>query len=121
MTVIKAASAAGDSMNPMLKAQMLATSLNVYFSDAALGGAKIGSVIVDLTKICKNIGGGCSIFENVSSVFGGAASMSVGEMLSRAASSSNAGGSVWYGQVKATQELAKDAFDAINNEKVFAP
>jgi len=36
-------------------------------------------------------------------------------MLTYAASKSNAGGSVWYGQVKATQELAKDAFDAINN------
>jgi hypothetical protein len=31
------------------------------------------------------------------------------------------GGSSWYDNVKATQELAKDAFDAINNEKVFAP
>jgi hypothetical protein len=40
-------------------------------------------------------------------------------MLSYAASQSNAGGSAWYGNVKATQELAKDAFDAINNDKAY--
>ena len=33
---------------------------------------------------------------------------------------SNAGGSAWYAQVKATQELAKDTFDAINNQVAFA-
>lgn len=42
-------------------------------------------------------------------------------MLAIASSQSNAGGSLWYGSVQSTQELAKDAFDAINNEKVFAP
>ena len=26
----------------------------------------------------------------------------------------------WYGQVKATQVLAKDVFDAINNQVIFA-
>ena len=38
------------------------------------------------------------------------------QMLAYAASQSNAGGSTWYGNVKATQVLAKDAFDAINNQ-----
>ncbi len=42
-------------------------------------------------------------------------------MLTYAASQSNAGGSSWYANVKTTQELAKDAFDAINNQKVFNP
>jgi len=28
-------------------------------------------------------------------------------------------GAAWYGQVKATQVLAKDAFDAINNKAAF--
>src|SRR5207245_279788 len=36
--VIKAANASGSSMNAMLKAQMLSTALDVYFSDPALGG-----------------------------------------------------------------------------------
>jgi hypothetical protein len=122
---IKAANASGASMNAMLKAQMLATALDVYFSDPALGGNKIGApapiggVAIDLTKICKNIGT-CSIYENVSSAFGGATSMTVSQMLTYAASQSNIGGSVWYGQVKATQEPAKDAFDAINNQVAFA-
>jgi hypothetical protein len=60
-------------------------------------------------------------YENVSSAFGGATSLSVSVMLSYAAGQSNPGGSVWYAQVKATQGLAKDAFDAINNQAAFTP
>ena len=58
-------------MNPMLKAQMLATALDVYFGDPALGGNKIkapnpiGGVKIDLTKVCKNIPT-CSTLENTS-------------------------------------------------------
>jgi hypothetical protein len=115
--VIKAANASGASMNAMLKAQMLATALDVYFSTSGLGG-----VSIDLTMINKPIGSGT--FENVSSSFNNQTSMTVSAMLSWAASQSNAGGSVWYGQVKNgpnSQELAKDAFDAINNQVAFAP
>jgi len=131
--IIKVANASGSSMNAMLKAQMLATALDVYFSTTALGGNKIGAptpiggVTIDLTKICHMIDGSggtatCSgTFENVSSAFGGANSMTVSQMLAYAASQSNTGGSVWYAQVKATQQLAKDAFDAINNQVAFSP
>jgi hypothetical protein len=42
--------------------------------------------------------------------------MTVLQLLAYASSQSNVGGSNWYGQVKATQVLAKDVFDAINNE-----
>jgi hypothetical protein len=132
--VIKAASASGAAMNAMLKAQMLATALDVYFSDPVLGGNRIGapagpigSFNIDLTKICRMIDGSggtatCSgAFENVSSAFGGATSLPVSGMLSFAASQANLGGTTWYGQVKATQQLAKDAFDAINNQVAFAP
>jgi hypothetical protein len=124
--VIKAASSAGTSMNPMLKAQMLATALDVYFSSASLGGNKIGApqplgdVTISLTNICKDIGT-CNTLEDVSGAFGGATTMTVTAMLSYAAGQSNVGGSAWYGQVKATQEKAKDAFDAINNQVAFAP
>lgn len=124
--VIKAANASGATMNAMLKGQMLATALDVYFSEPALGGNKInapapiGGVAIDLTKVCKNIGT-CSVYETVSSAFGGASSLTVSQMLAYAASQSNSGGSAWYGQVKTTQELAKDAFDAINNQVAFAP
>jgi hypothetical protein len=130
--VIKAANASGTAMNPMLKAQMLSTALDVYFSSPALGGNKIGapgpvgSVVIDLTQICKMIDGSggtatCSgTYENVSSAFGGATSETVAQMLTDAAQQSNSGGSVWYGQVKATQGLAKDAFDAINNQVAFS-
>jgi len=111
--VIKSAS--GSAMNSMLKAQMLATALDVYFSDPARGGNKInaaspiGGVRIDLTQV-PPIG-------NTSSAFGGATDVNVSQTLAYAASQSNAGGSVWYGNVKATQELAKDVFDAINNER----
>jgi hypothetical protein len=124
--IIKAASAGGATMNAMLKAQMLATALDVYFSDPALGGNKIkapapiGSFVVDLTKVCKNIPT-CSVFEDTSGAFGGSKSLSVQALLEYASSKSNSGGSDWYGQVKATQELAKDTFDAINNEVAFGP
>jgi len=131
-SIIKAANASGAAMNAMLKAQMLATALDVYFSSSALGGNKInapapiGGVAIDLTKICKIIDGSggtgtcSSTYQNVSSAFNGATSLTVSQMLAYAASQSNAGGSTWYGNVKATQELAKNAFDAINNQLAFA-
>ncbi len=115
-------------MNAMLKAQMLATSLDVYFSDPALGGNQIhaatpiGALKIDLTKVCKMIdsSGGTATcngtYRDASSAFGGATNLTVSQILSYAASQSNIGGSTWYGQVKATQELAKDIFDAINNQ-----
>jgi len=46
--------------------------------------------------------------------------LSVSAILSYAAGQSNSGGSTWYGNVKSTQELAKDVFDGINNQVVFA-
>ncbi|TME58846.1 MAG: hypothetical protein E6I58_00990 [Chloroflexi bacterium] len=117
--VFNAANAGGTTMNPMLKAQMLATALNVYFSNPSLGGNKIGApapiggVTIDLTNISGS--------ENVSAAFGGATSMTVLQMITYAAGQSTAGGSTWYANVKATQGLAKDAFDAINNQLVFGP
>ena len=104
-------------MNPMLKAQMLATTLNVYFSTPGLGGNKInaptplGAVKVDLTKINGT---------NTGSAFGGSTCLSVNDLLTYAAGQSSSGGATWYGQVKATQELAKNTFDAINNAAAFA-
>ena len=129
--IIKAASSAGPAMNAMLQAQMLATALDVYFSDPALGGNRlnaaspIGAVSVDLTKVCKaasTVGSTCTTgFANVTSAFGGATSLTVMQMLSAAAGQSNIGGTVWYSNVKAAQEKAKDAFEAINNERTLSP
>jgi hypothetical protein len=131
--VIKAANASGASMNAMLKAQMLATALDVYFSDPALGTNKIGApaaiggVSIDVTKICKMIDSSSGVascsgtYLNASTAFGGATSLTVSQILTYAASQSNVGGSLWYANVKATQELAKNTFDAINNQVAFAP
>jgi hypothetical protein len=92
--IIKAATCGGATCNATLRAQMLATALDVYFSDLALGGnrigapagAPIGGVVIDLTKICAMIDGSggstCSgAYENVSSAFGGATTMTVMNML----------------------------------------
>jgi len=121
--VVKAANASGASMNAMLKAQMLATALDVYFSDPALGGNKInapapiGGVKIDLTKVCTDLA--CTAYEDSRSVFDGSPK-TVSQMLSYAAGRFIAGGSTWYGNIKSTQELSKDAFDAVNNQKAFA-
>ncbi len=42
-------------------------------------------------------------------------------MLSYSASQSNVGGSAWYINAKTIQVLAKDAFDAINNQVAVSP
>jgi hypothetical protein len=130
--IIKSANASGSSMNAMLKAQMLSTALDVYFSDSSLGGNKIhapapiGNVVIDLTKICKMIdkggSGTCSgSYQNAGAAFGGATQMTVSQLLAFAASQSNVGGSLWYANNKSIQELAKNTFDAINNEVAFSP
>jgi hypothetical protein len=133
--VIKAATAKGAAMNAMLKAQMLATALDVYFSDPALGlnkinaPAPIGGVYIDLALICKMIDAStgtatcAGIYRDTSAAFtvgGTPKCQTVGQLLAYAASKSNSGGGTWYAQVKATQELAKDTFDAINNQVAFS-
>lgn len=117
--VIKAANASGAAMNAMLKGQMLATALDVYYgSGVGPDGAKAKPYNGNVTGL-----GGVKIdISSWSGAFGGATSMTVSNMLTYAAGKSNVGGSAWYGQIKATQGLAKDAFDAINNGKaVVAP
>ena len=104
----------GSTMNAMLKAQMLATALDVYFSGSSLGGNRIGApvaiggVVIDLI-----------LPENAGSAFGGATSMTVSGLLAYASSQSSSGGGTWYGNNKAIQGLAKDLFDNINNQTAF--
>ncbi len=114
--VIKAASAAGSAMNAMLKAQMLATAFDVYYTGPGsttatqkfLPHSNLGGITIDLLHP-----------EVVSGAFGGATSMTVSQLLAYAAGQSNAGGSNWYGNVKSVQGLAKDIFDIINNQGAF--
>jgi hypothetical protein len=132
-STINAALVSAASMNARLKGQMLATSLDIYFSDSTLGGNRIaakspvGAQAIDTTKICqmndKSDGTAtCSgVFEDVRSAFGGATSPTVLTMLGYAAGQSDVGGLTWYGNIIATQTLAKDAFDAINGVVAFAP
>ena len=115
------------NMNAMLRAQMLATALSVYFSDPNLGNkigapVPIGGILIDLLEhICKmwDTSGGtstCTGVEDGRPAFDNKASKTVMEMLVWAASQATANtGSTWYGQNKTLQGLAKDAFDSINN------
>ena len=96
VTVFKAATCSGPASSPcneMLKAQMLATAFDVYFSDLTLGGNKIGApapvggVNIDLQNICQMIDGTggtatCgNTYENVSSAFDNHTSRTVLQML----------------------------------------
>jgi len=115
-----------------LKMQALATALNVYFSDPSLGGntisapAPIGNYSVDLTHVCvmKDSGTGsgtcAGTVTSSSNAFGGATQLTVSQMLATSSSFSNAGGTAWYSN-STTQALAKNAFDAVNNQKAMAP
>jgi hypothetical protein len=102
----------GATCNTLLKAQMLATALDVYFSDPVLGAnainapAPIGPLSMNVTAY--------------TIAFGNQTCLSVNAMLAFAASQSNSGGSTWYAQVKTKQERAKSAFDAINNQVALA-
>ena len=80
------------------QAQMLAAALNYYFTEVdprrSAPSGSLGDMVFDIRPW--------------SGAFGGATSMTLLQMLQYASGQSNAGGSVWYGQVKATQTLAKD-------------
>jgi hypothetical protein len=122
----------GSSVLAQLKMQALATALNVYFSDPSLGGntisapAPIGNYSVDLTHVCvmkdSATGSGACTGTVTSSInaFAGATHLTVSQMVTTSSSFSNAGGAVWYSN-SATQALAKNAFDAVNNQKAIAP
>jgi hypothetical protein len=149
--IIKVATCSGPTSSPcnkMLRAQDLATTLDVYFSDPALGGNRIGafsglgssqpvigSLNIDLTQVCAMIdaSGGtatCSgTYQDASNVFGVASPgcMTVSSMLGYANAdgtaysngnpvASSPAGATWYTNKKPKQVLAKNAFDAINNE-----
>lgn len=141
-TVIKAASCSGPTSAPcnkMLKAQDLATTLDVYFSDPALGGNKIyapapiGGVKIDLTQVCNMLdgtsGSTCTgVYQDARSAFGNntclyvynlSASSPATDILRYAASQSAVGGTPWYGTSKTLQVLAKNVFDSINNQQAF--
>jgi hypothetical protein len=134
--VVKAAvcTSSSKTCNSMLKAQMLATALDVYFSDSTLGGNRIGapsaigSKHIDLTKICTMIDSTngtatCSgTYVNVSAQFNNTSCMTVMAMLQWQNTSDPAvdAGLVWYGQNKTYQVNAKNAFDSINNQVDFA-
>lgn len=111
-TVFNAANASGTGA-PMLKAQMLATALDVYFSDPSLGGNKIGA---------QNPIGGLKVnISSWSAAFGGATSMTVTQMLQYAGSQATAGGASFYGGNKTTTTTAITAFNAVNNQQVSGP
>ena len=125
---------------------MLATALDVYFSDPSLGGDKIaaynggnttslGPVAIDLSHICNmtdgSTGSTCTgVYEDarpefgiVSSCLGTTVSQMLGYANANFPSSPNGdpvatatSGATWYKQIKSRQVIGKDGFDNINNQ-----
>jgi len=120
--VIRATNGRDSTLTGALKAQMLATALNMFF-----GGTALGELDVDLRAICNQ--SACvsptdplpNGFTDAKPAFGGADHMKVRDLLAYAASQylPGAEGASWYGNVKAIQALARDTFAAINGEKAF--
>src|SRR5262249_31499654 len=100
-------------------------------SDPTLGGNLIGAatplemVKIDLTQVAQMIDSAtgslcsCNRYDVSALSFGGNRSLTVAAILTYAASQSNPGGSIWYGQNKTVQQGAKDTFDEINNQVAF--
>lgn len=107
--VINAATASGDG-TAMLKGQLLATALDVFYSQSSLGNPKkaphadIGSITID-TSAWK-------------AAFGGRTSMTVLDMITYASAQYTASGG-WYGGNKTLVTTAIAAFGAINNSQVL--
>jgi hypothetical protein len=138
-------SSSAGTCNAMLKAQMVATALDVYFSTPSLGGNRIGAysglgssqpalgdVAIDLSNICSmadtSSGSNCTgTYEDARPEFGISTpylGTTVSQILSYAnflsavngSPVSNPGGANWYNQVKNPKQVyAKDTFDNINN------
>ena len=108
------------AMPSMLRAQMLATALDVFFSRTGLG-----ELDVDLARVC-NQPASCASpsdpapngFVAAMAAFGDAAHLKVKDLLAYAAS--RLVNATWYDDMKTLQELAKDTFAAINGERAFA-
>jgi hypothetical protein len=127
---VTAANLAGSTTAARLKGNALATALDVYFSDPALGGNQlatkkpVGSYPVDTTVVCHmtdptGAAGACTGIYNDASAAFGAASLTVLQLLDATSTQVDAGGANWYGNDANLQVLAKDTFSAINNQKAF--
>ncbi|MGH9278109.1 MAG: hypothetical protein ACRD12_08385 [Acidimicrobiales bacterium] len=140
--------ASATNMNTMLRAQMLATALDVYFSNptqgwttTAVGKAKppsnfftagsVGGFSMDTTAVCSmvdNLSTGTAVCQNntpsTNGVTAGAvpsSPMTVQAILtSLSTSPSPYSGGAWYAGNRTKQEIAKNVFDQINNRLAFA-
>jgi hypothetical protein len=143
------AGASASNMNSMLKAQMLGTSLDVWFSgpgwtSTAKSGIKppsnflshnsLGSFNMDTTAVCPmvdNLSTGTATCQNntpsTDAVQAGAvptSPMSIQAILNYAATTPSpfnglTSGSVWYGGNKTKEEVLKNIFDQFNNQLAF--
>jgi hypothetical protein len=109
------------SLTAKLKAQMLATALNVCYSGAAPNSPNplgvplpIGGYKINLAYVCPP---GASFCENTSRAFNNQQVMSVSDMLGWASSQYSSGGLRWYGNVQSILAMAHDAFAAINGQR----
>ena len=137
--------ASATDMNKMLKAQMMGTALDVWFSGPGWTATKIGAVKppsnflshnnlgtfnMDTTAVCPmvdNTTAGTATCKNnlpsTNAVASGAVSsspMSMQAILNFAATTpSPFSGGVWYGGDRTKQEILKNIFDQFNNQLAF--
>ena len=141
--------ASASNMNSMLKAQMLGTALDVWFSGPGWTSTKIGSVKppstflshnnlgtfnMDTTAVCPmvdSLSTGTATCQNstpsTDAVAAGAvpsSPMSMQAILDYAATTpspfnGSVSASVWYGGSKTTEEVLKNIFDQFNNQLAF--
>jgi hypothetical protein len=140
--------ASATNMNKMLKAQMLATALDVWFSGPGWRSTKIGNVKppstflshnhlgtfeMDTTAICPmvdNLSTGTASCKNgnpsTDAVAAGAlpaSPMSMQAILDYAATvppfNGSTSNSIWYAGDRTKQEILKNVFDQFNNQLAF--
>jgi hypothetical protein len=146
--IFKAASAT--NMNAMLRAQMLATALDYYFGTTGLGWSTLASgkikppssflkqdglanFTMDMTSICPmvdNLSTGTAVCTSNTPSTNGftagafpAASMTTIALLNYEASNppyTTGSPGVWYAGNRTKEEIAKNAFDQINNGVAFS-
>jgi hypothetical protein len=82
--------------------------------DGSGGSATCSGTKYTLAQVQSVLGAGGS--PSSSGIAAPETSLTVSQILSRVGAYSNVGGSIWYNQVKASQVIAKDIFDSINNQ-----
>jgi hypothetical protein len=128
--VAKAATVAGASDAAKLRGQLIASALDVYYSDKTLGGnllltkKPVGGFSMDVATVChmnllSSGGASCSgTYVDASGVMG-AGSATVTQLLATTSGAYDVGTGAFFGGDSTGQGAARDVFAALNNKAAF--